>query len=99
MPTPKLAARKLQSQTRSTKTKATHPDPVIADAKPGIGKLPMNFERRAPVVQICSWWVDAAQPEQRALFITLAHQRNADMLAADNHIWRTIERLHHIGEV
>lgn len=95
MPTPK---KKFKTQTRSSKTKATHPIAVSSSVK-GIGNHPMNFQRRVPQVQICSWWVDAAQPEQRALFIDLAHKRNEDMLAAADHGWMKLERLHHIGEV
>lgn len=95
MPTPK---KKFKSQTRSTKTKATHPDPPAASKK-GIGHHPMDFSHKRKAVPVESWWIPGALPECREQFITLAHARNAEMLENADHAWAKIERLHHIGEV
>lgn len=89
--------KKLQSQTRSSKTKATHPDPVpLEQCVPGIGKARMNFKRRK-LDPVESWWIAGAQADQRELFIELAHKRNEEMLATDSS-WRQQANLAQLKE-
>ena len=107
---PTADKKKLPAQTRSVKTKATHPDPNPTSwnatqpqpapkskkKKRGLPDFPLDFRTTPALPQ--SWWTTACHPNERDEFIALAKRRNAEMLAASA-TWRQLGHLHTIGEV
>lgn len=88
--------KKFKSQTRSVKTKATHPDPVVPDKrKGGIGKKPMDFTKREKTCE-GSWWTAGCHPGERETFIELAHKRDEEM--RDDATWNRRDNLKQLQE-